>query len=91
MKLVMRIALGALAGATMLTGIAATPALAHPDSYIGYHDRDYRRDRDWRRHDRYDRYDRRWDRRSAYGYRQRCWTDWRYDRWRGRYAVRVCR
>jgi len=62
-------------------------------------DRNWRGDRHWRddrrRYDRrdWDRRDRRYSNRGYYGYaRQRCWTDWRYDRWSGRrVAVRVCR
>ncbi|MCW2349332.1 hypothetical protein [Sphingobium sp. B12D2B] len=52
-----------------------------------YRERSYRSDRrDWRRHDR--------GYRSGYGYndRRRCWTETRWDRWRGeRYRVRICR
>jgi hypothetical protein len=114
MNILTRIALTALAGATTLTGLGATPAVARTDVNISYRDGNYRdsnyrevrgwRDgRDYRRddrRDRYDRYDRRRDRGyyGAYGgygyrnsYRPRCWTERQWDRWRGSYAVRVCR
>ncbi|MCI4591339.1 hypothetical protein MOK15_14720 [Sphingobium sp. BYY-5] len=40
--------------------------------------------RDWRGHRGYDR--------PRYGYRQRCWTEWRYDHYRDRRVrARVCR
>lgn len=67
------------------------------------HRRDYRRDyrRNWDRDrdgipNRYDRYNNRrhWGYNNAYRYRdhRRCWTEWRYDRWRGeRVRVRYCR
>jgi hypothetical protein len=113
MNIVTRIALTALAGATTLTGLAATPAVARTDISINYRDggygygyqnvRGWRDDRRWDRGDRWDRRDR-YDRRDrgyygydrgGYGYRggyrQRCWTERQWDRWRGSYAVRVCR
>jgi len=68
--------------------------------------RGWRDDRRWDRGGRWDRHDR-WDRRDrghygynrgygrgygyGGGYRQRCWTERQWDRWRGSYAVRVCR
>jgi hypothetical protein len=83
-------------------GAAATPAQAQ------YHDAGWRDGRDHRAHGRHDArrgYDRRhWrgDRRdwrghrgsyrTHYRYRPRCWTQWRYDRWRHRNVpVRICR
>lgn len=75
--------------------------------YRGYRDwrddRDWRRDgyRGWDRDrdgipNRYDRYDdrRNWGWDGGYRYRdqRRCWTEWRYDRWRDeRVRVRICR
>lgn len=68
--------------------------------YRGY-DRDWDRRRDWYRADwerrRYD--DWRWrhggywrDDGDYWRYRERCWTDWRYDDWSGRTVpVRICR
>ena len=74
---------------------AAVPAQAQGYGWRG--DRDYRsdhrrwgNDRGWdnRRHWRGDRRDWRGNR----GYRQRCWTEWRYDRYRDRdVRVRICR
>lgn len=106
MTFVTRLGAVLLVAATGLTGIAATPTVAQTTLSVQYRDWD-RRDnwrgdrRDWDRRDRRDWRDRRsWDRRDRrdyrrgyYGYaRQRCWTDWRYDRWAGRrVAVRVCR
>lgn len=72
------------------------------DDYRDYRDyrrddrRDYRRDyrRSWDRDrdgipNRYDRYD---NRRNWNGYRTRCRTEWRYDRWSDRRVrVQVCR
>jgi hypothetical protein len=53
-----------------------------------------------RRYDRHDRWDNRrgyygWNGRNSWNndrrYRQRCWTEWRRDGWRGRHKVRICR
>ena len=84
-------------------GAAAVPAQAQYYGGYGYGDRDWRSDRDWDR--RWD--NRRWDnrrwhdddrrywregRRHHYRYRQRCWTEWRYDYYRDRdIRVRICR
>lgn len=67
-----------------------------------YRDRDYRgysgrywsryRDRDYRRWQRDHR--RGWrDARRSYRYRghERCWNEWRYNRYGGRVPVRICR
>jgi hypothetical protein len=55
--------------------------------YRGY--RDDRRRHNWRRHDR--RY-RNWYGHHQYRAPRRCWTETRWDRWRGeRYRVRICR
>lgn len=113
MNLTKRIVTAALAAATTLGALSATPALARTSVTISYRDvdyRDYRRDqrrdwrsdrRDWRRDHRdwrrsWNRYDNRrnWDRHNGYRYRdqRRCWTEWRYDRWRNdRVRVRICR
>lgn len=65
--------------------------------------RGYDRRYDRRGHERrgYDRWDNRrghngWNGSNGWNndrrYRQRCWTEWRHDRWRGgRYKVRICR
>jgi hypothetical protein len=88
---------GAAALALAVTGLgaAAVPAQAQ---YHGSGWRDGREARwDGRRdHRRWDdrrhwRHDRGW-RGSRYAYRQRCWTEWRYDRYRHRdVRVRICR
>lgn|GEM_PF-1904982 len=107
MNLTARIMTAALAAAATFGVLPATaaPAQAQTAMTISYrdydhrqirHGRDYRRDRhyrghrnDWRRHDR--RY-RNWHGRSHYRKRERCWTELRWDRWRGeRYRVRICR
>lgn len=94
--------LAALTLATAGLGAAAVPAQAHDyrDGWRGDRDgrwegrrwdgrrwddrRHWRGDRrDWRGHRGYDR---------RYAYRQRCWTDWRYDYYRDRNVrVRICR
>jgi hypothetical protein len=88
-----------MTAATLGGAFAAAPALAHDEITISYRDHDGRYDRRGD-HDRWDRDDRRrgwngYDRRYygyGYGYRPRCWTELRYDRWsRQRYAVRICR
>lgn len=96
-------AAAALSLAVAGLGAAATPAQAQYH-HAGWRDgRDHRWDnrrwdnRRWndRRHWRGDRRD--WRRhggyyRSHYRYRPRCWTEWRYDRWRHRdVRVRICR
>lgn len=103
MKLIWKSAIALSLGALTL-GAASAPAQAQ---YYGggWHDsRGYRPvdrrydDRRWddRRHDRRWRDDRRWrgDRgyyRGRYAYRQRCWTEWRYNGYRDRRVrVRVC-
>ncbi|WP_340264818.1 hypothetical protein [Sphingobium mellinum] len=82
-------------------GAAAVPAQAQ---YYGYGDGyrgEWRGHRDWDR-DRDGRWDRRrwhdddrryWrDGRDNYRYRQRCWTEWRYDYYRDRdVRIRICR
>ncbi|MEA3541195.1 MAG: hypothetical protein U9R77_03620 [Pseudomonadota bacterium] len=84
-------------------GAAATPAQAQYHGGYGWRDgREVRWDnRRWddRRWDN----GRRWDGRRHwrgqrdyyrphYRYRPRCWTEWRYDRWRHRdVRVRICR
>ncbi|HUD93749.1 hypothetical protein [Sphingobium sp.] len=81
-------------------GAATVPAQALDNRHGWRGDRDGRwdgrRDRRWddRRHWRGDRRDwrghRGYDRR--YGYRQRCWNEWRYDHYRDRRVrVRICR
>ena len=93
---------GAMALGLAITALGATAAPAQAQyrgGYYGYGDRDWRdgrHDRDWDRRD-----DRRWHndrrywrdgRRSHYRYRQRCWTEWRYDYYRDRdVRVRICR
>lgn len=80
-------------------GAATVPAQAQYYRYDGWGgDREWRhRDGDhrWehRRHWRDDRRHWRGDRRHYYrGYRQRCWTEWRYDYYRDRdVRVRICR
>ncbi len=81
-------------------GAAVVPAQAQ---YYGYNNgwrdgRDYRSDRRWdrgrhwdnRRHWRGD--NRRHYRQSYRGYRQHCWTEWRYSRYADRRVrVRICR
>lgn len=86
-----------------IAGISAAPAQAqHYRDYrgydYGYHDGwrgdrygDRRWDgrRDWREHRRHWRGDRRHWRGH---YRQRCWTEWRYNPYRDRdVRVRICR
>lgn len=93
---------GAAALGLAITALGATVAPAQAQYYgdryrDGY--RDWRGDRDgdrrWdnRRHWRDDRRHWRGDRRHYYrGYRQRCWTEWRYDYYRDRdVRVRICR
>ena len=98
MKLVWKAA--ALASLAIAGISAAAPAQAQ--NYGGWRgDRDYRRDyrSDHRRWDNNRRWDdrRHWrgdrrDWRGNRGYRQRCWTEWRYDRYRDRdVRVRICR
>lgn len=93
---------GAAALSLAITALGATAAPAQAQYYgDGYRDgyRDWRGDRDgdrrWdnRRHWRDDRRHWRGDRRHYYrGYRQRCWTEWRYDYYRDRdVRVRICR
>ena len=92
---------GAAALGMMVTVLGATaiPAQAqHRGGHYGYGDRDWRGhrgdhrrwdDRRWRERDR-----RHWrdGRRHHYSYRQRCWSEWRYDRYRDRNVrVRICR
>ena len=84
-----------LAGATVVSLAAPAVALADPDwgQARGYHDRDYRRDRDdWRRGE-YRAFDR-WDGRYDRGY-ARCFVEHRgYYNWYGHYVsrpVEVCR
>lgn len=78
--------------------VAALGAMAAPAQAQYYRDgyREWRGDRNW---------DRRWDNRRHwrndrgywrdgrnYRYRQRCWTEWRYDYYRDRdVRVRICR
>lgn len=97
---------GAAALGLAITALGATAAPAQAQ-YYGYGDnygsrdgyREWRGDRDgdrrWdnRRHWRGDRGAWRGDRRHHYrGYRQRCWTEWRYDYYRDRdVRVRICR
>ncbi|NIJ15688.1 hypothetical protein FHS54_000637 [Sphingobium vermicomposti] len=94
---------GAVAVGLAITTLGATAAPVQAQHYRGGYDhRDYR---DWRG-DRYG--DRRWDnrrdwrdnrrhwrddRRGYYRhYRQRCWTEWRYNPYRDRNVrVRICR
>jgi len=98
----------ALAVATTMGALVATPGAAQTRVVVGYRDYDGRYDRYDRRHDdrrwrgerryrdydrdgipnRYDRHPYRYDRRA---HARHCWTEWRHDRWRGRYAVRYCR
>lgn len=95
---------GAAALGLAITALGATAAPAQAQYYgygSGYNewrgDRDDDRRWDNRRHWRDDR--RHWrgawrgDRRHYYrGYRQRCWTEWRYDYYRDRdVRVRICR
>ncbi len=92
----------ALGLAVMALAATAMPAQAqYRGGYYGYGDRDWRSDRGWRDGDR--RWDnRRWrdgdrrywrdGRRHHSRYRQRCWTEWRYDYYRDRdVRVRICR
>lgn len=80
-------------------GATAAPAQAqYRGGHYGYSDRDWRGgDRHWDRRDgRHWRgeYRRHWrdGRRNHYRYRQRCWTEWRYDYYRDRdVRVRICR
>ncbi|MBB5987351.1 hypothetical protein HNP60_003325 [Sphingobium sp. B1D3A] len=97
----------ALATATLTAGLVATPVQARTGTVIAYGDRDWRdhRYRDDRRYARRDHYShreryRRHDNRRQWGWNggyqrrdaRRCWTEWRYDRWRhDRVRVRVCR
>lgn len=88
-------------GTAALIGSAApaqarTLAVSYNDGY--YQPVNDYRERNWRDRGRYDRYDRRDDRRDRYSwnndrrYRQHCWKEWRYDRWRHkRYRVKICR
>ncbi|MFC3440345.1 hypothetical protein ACFOKF_03875 [Sphingobium rhizovicinum] len=94
---------GAAALSIAVAGLsaAAVPAQAHDRGYGWRGDRDGRWDRrgwdnrrwDDRRHWRGDRRD--WRGYRGYyrtGYRQRCWTEWRYDHYRDRdVRVRICR
>lgn len=107
MNLTTRIVTAAIAAATAFGVLpaSAAPAEAQTTLSISYRDydyrqyrdgRDYRRDRDyrgdqrdWRRNDRRNR-----DWRGYNQYRQprHCWTELRWDQWRGeRYRVRICR
>lgn len=47
--------------------------------------------RDWRRHHGYWRERDYWRDRRYWRGRDRCWTEWHWNRWDGRYPVRVCR
>lgn len=88
---------GAAMVSLAIAGISAA-APAQAQYYGGWRgDRDYRSDhRRWDNNRRWDdrrhwRGDRR-DWRGNRGYRQRCWTEWRYDRYRDRdVRVRICR
>ncbi len=97
MKLIWKSAAAALIAVSSLTAVA-TPAQAL-DSRYGWRGDRYHDGRWDRRHGR-DRWDRRDWRRQHYrnnhhywrGDRRRCWTEWRYDRWRHRdVRVRICR
>lgn len=90
---------GAAAIGLVMTAMgAAAPAQAQVYRYDRDY-RDYRGHRDWdrrwdgRRDWRDDRRHWRHDRRAHYRhYRQRCWTEWRYDYYRDRNVrVRICR
>lgn len=89
-----------------LTGIGATAVPAQAQYYgdrDGWRgDRDGGRDSRWERERRWEhrrdwRDERRWRRHSGYnpyygGYRQRCWNEWRYDRYADRRVrIRICR
>ena len=102
MTLVTRLASAAFAAAltTGLMPLATAPAAAQSSLSISYRDYDrssYHYDRGYRydRDRRYNRDRRNWhrdDRRHYYRAPRRCWTELRWDRWRGeRVRVRICR
>lgn len=107
MNLTKCIVAAALAVVTTAGTLAATPVQAQTWVSVSYRDRDWRDgrrdgwDRRWRDDRRYrrdrdrdgipDRYDRRPYHYDRHRYDRRCWTEWRYDRWHGRYPVRYCR
>lgn len=94
---------GAAALTLAVTGIgaAAVPAQAQyygGNGWRGDRDGRWNNGRRWddRRHWRGDRRDwrgnRGWRGNGRYAYRQRCWTEWRYDYYRDRdVRVRICR
>jgi 5-methylcytosine-specific restriction endonuclease McrA len=83
----------AVAGLTMAAPAQAQYYGGHRDGWRGDRGQNWHGSRwDNRRHWRGDRRDWRDNRRNWRGYRQRCWTEWRYDYYRDRdVRVRICR
>ncbi len=74
-----------LVGLTLVSAVAITPAEARTSISVELSNRPYGYGPDYRRPG----WDRGWDR--PYRYQPACWTEWHYDRWDGRYPVRICR
>lgn len=74
-------------GLSLVSTVAITPAEARTSVSIELSNRPYAYGYgpDYRRPG----WDRGWDR--PYRYQPACWTEWHYNRWDGRYPVRVCR
>ena len=101
------IAAAAAFGLVPATSASAEARSHASSSYRDYDNRSYRSDRDYRRdyrrdhrrdyRNRYERSNRGWNARPKHSYSRyqpprRCWTETRWDRWRGeRYRVRICR